>query len=146
LADSQPERAASWRRRACQWLRQLEADADDMRPARLWSEHDFEALRGEPAFRQLLVDWRLDLRYCGTWTHHPTRESRSLLDQSLEQHQQASRRLLDDGFAPVAQFRQFLEDPRVRESYREDPFGFTESFAPEPDCPQISTAWFDAAR
>lgn len=45
----------------------------------------------------------------------------------------------------VAQFREFLADPKVKRFYGDNPPRFTKIYAPEDRCPQISITWFDAA-
>jgi formylglycine-generating enzyme required for sulfatase activity len=48
----------------------------------------------------------------------------------------------------VAQFREYLESPRVRAHFAQSEklFSYTTRLAPEDLCPQISVRWFDAAR
>jgi len=46
----------------------------------------------------------------------------------------------------IAQFTQFLNDPRVQPLYKEKPFNYTKRFALGTQSPQISVSWLDAVR
>ena len=46
----------------------------------------------------------------------------------------------------VAQFDEFLADPKVKKFYGDNPPRFTKKYAPSNFCPQISVTWLDAAR